>query len=355
MNTRIRMLAASAVAIVALLAAPATSAMATAPTVGYQGIDATIKSSGAVGLVFSGSDWHADYIMPPKDIPNGGATGYALSVKYASSLSEDGAYGTAKARIYDKGKPSLYWVKMYASVWLYPYDEGACEISLGDPDVAGTLVDFSPYTCAVSSVEHSDPWKITFDIEPVKAIPVTDKDSQAQLLNQACNQPDSEANCVYKPSSVEILEDKPQPFGDPVSNPTDDFLKTTVKSERKFSESNSIGVEYSNELKLWKIWTQTLTVSYEHTWTDTRTFSQAVEVDVRPGTQFWFTIAAQLNKITGDFLVRSNGQVYSISNATVIMPDATKSAVITGHSQPIASQGKNLGSQKGAGAQGGKG
>ena len=340
-------LAVALTAAVALPALPATAATgpaaaqttdtaAVAATQTYQGLNARINAKDGVGLVFEGSDWHADHVTAPSDIPNGGGTNFVLAQDQSHWSTEYGAYGTAKARIYDHGKPTDFWITMYASVYYYPYTKASCTIFRGDPDVTGKEIDFSPYTCAVTSIDHSDPWRVVFSVGHTAAEKVTDKDTQARLLNDACKGDDAVDNCFYTPTSVEYITDDPRPYGDPVANPYDSKMSMDVTSKHTVEASNSVGVKFTSELTLWKIWSNSLSISYQHTWTDSRTFSQSVDVDVPPHTEYWFTIAASLNRVTGDFLVRANGKVYRIENATVVLPDAQKSATIRGNKAPFA-------------------
>ncbi len=345
-KTRAALFVTSAITAFAMLTipvAPASAASLSGHVVtangvtGSQGIIATMSATGGVGLAFHDNSWTADYASPPSDIPNGGTTSFSVSQKYWSNDMESGAYGTAKAQLYMNGKPTAYWATMYASVYWYPYDKGTCTIYKGDPAYEGAEVGFSPFTCTTSSVNGSDPWKITFSIAPTPAIDVTDPESQKRLLTNACNADDGAQNCVYTPTSVEAFADDAKPFGESVINPGPGVVKQTVEAERKYSESNSIGIAYNSKLTVWEVWSQSLTINYKFTWTDTRTFKQSEEVEVEPHTESWFTISAAMSKITGDFLVRVDGKIYSMRNATVVMPDASKKAAIMWHTRPYTS------------------
>jgi len=328
----------------AATAAPTATSASTAPAAAtstvtqkatgspLQGIAGTINTNDGVGLVFSGGDWtHADNVTKPTNIPNGGGTTYSLSM---NNYYGDGAYGTVKAQIYDKGVLTPFWVTMYSSVYWYPYDKGSCTIYRGDPDLGGTALDFSPYQCSADAVTHSDPWQITFTVSKTPAISVTDKADQARLLAEACNGSDPKNNCFYIPRSVTTVLDGEKAYGNAVNNPTKDDVHSTVTAERKYTESDTIGVTYNNTLTLWEIWEMSVELNYEHTWTQTRDFKQSVDMDVKPGTMEYFTIAAALDHITGDFLVRVDGKVYSILNSEVTMPNNDKAAVITPHIVP---------------------
>ncbi|MCU1573303.1 MAG: hypothetical protein JWO93_1385 [Micrococcaceae bacterium] len=349
---KFRSLSLTAAALIAGLALPAAipanaaegpgkpAYAADGPTVGasqtYQGLNARINAKDGVGLVFEGSDWHADHVTAPSDIPNGGGTNFILGQDNSHWSTEYGAYGTAKARIYDQGKPTEFWIKMYASVYYYPYTKASCTIFRGDPDVTGKEIDFSPYSCSLSSIDHSDPWRVVFNVGHVAAEVVTDKDTQARLLNDACKGDNAEQNCFYTAKSVEYITDSPRPYGDPVANPYDSRLTMNVKSEHVVGTSTTVGVEFTSTLTLWKIWENSLKLSYQHTWTDSRSFSQSEDADVPPHTIYWFTIAAALDRVTGDFVVRANGKAYLIENATVVLPDAQKSASIVSHQAPYS-------------------
>lgn len=297
----------------------------------HQGLNARINAKDGVGLVFEGSDWHADHVTAPADIPNGGGTNFVLLQDNSHWSTEYGAYGTAKARIWDHGKPTEFWIKMYASVYYYPYTKASCTIFRGDPDVTGKQIDFSPYSCETTSIDHSDPWRVVFTVGHTAAQTITDKDTQSRLLNDACKGDDAENNCFYTPKSVEFITDTPKPYGNPVANPYDTRLTMEVKSEHVVETSDTVGVKFTSKLTLWKIWENSLSVNYDHTWTDSRSFSQSENADVPPHTEYWFTIAASLNRVTGDFLVRANGKVFRIENATVVLPDKDKSATIVPH------------------------
>lgn len=337
---KFRSLSLAAAALTAALALPAAlpaqaaegpAAVASQAAETYQGLNARINAKDGVGLVFEGSDWHADHVTAPSDIPNGGGTNFILAQDRSHWTPEYGAYGTAKARIWDHGKPTDFWIKMYASVYYYPYTKASCTIFRGDPDVTGKQIDFSPYSCSMTSIDHSDPWRVVFDVGHVAAEKITDKDTQARLLNDACKGDDAENNCFYTPKSVEFITDSPKPYGDPVANPYDEKMTMHVTSAHVTGTSNTVGVEFSTKLTLWKIWENSLKLSYEHTWTDSRSFSQTEDVEVPAHTEYWFTIAASLNRVTGDFIVRANGKTYLIENATVVLPDKDKSATIVGN------------------------
>ena len=298
----------------------------------YQGVDMSISATGTVGLEFVANDITADHDSLPTDIPNGGTTHLQM---WQDMTTWYGAYGTSTARIYDHGKPTGFWVKMYASVWYYPYDKGSCQIFQGDPAVTGTPVDFGPYTCGVTSVDHSDPWKIAFTVGATPATVVTDPSTQSALLQAACDGPTAAQDCFYIPTSVTFIQDKPQPYGNPVHNNTDEPVDMKVSTTHTVGTEDSIGVKYSSELTLWEIWSNSLSISYQHTWTDSRAFKQEEDMTVPAHTTGWFTISAVLDQITGDFIVRHNGQVFAIHGATVTMPDATQKAMITPHLTPI--------------------
>lgn len=302
----------------------------------FQGLNARINTKDGVGLVFEGSDWHADHVTAPQDIPNGGGTNFILGQDKSHWSTEYGAFGTAKAKIYDHGKPTDFWIKMYASVYYYPYTQATCTIFRGDPDVTGKEIGFSPYACSMTSISGSDPWRVVFNVGHIEAEPVTDKDTQARLLNDVCKGDTADQDCFYTPKSVEYISDDPKPYGAPVANPYDTHLSTKVESAHVVGTSNTVGVEFSTKLTLWKIWENSLKLSYEHTWTDSRSFSQSVEAEIPPHTLYWFTIAPALNRVTGDFLVRTGGKVFRIENAVVVLPDAEKDAVIVPHEAPYA-------------------
>jgi hypothetical protein len=287
-----------------------------------------------VGLQFVTNDITADHDSLPTDIKNGGTTHLQM---WQNADTWYGAYGTSTARIYDHGQPTDFWVKMYASVWYYPYDKGSCQIYQGDPAVTGKQIDFGPYTCGVTSVDHSDPWKIAFTIGRTPATVVTDKTSQSALLNAACTGPNATQDCFYIPTSVDPIQADPQPFGDPVNNKTDESVDMKVSKTHTVGTEDSMGIDYSTKVTLWDIWSNSLSVSYSHTWTDSREFTQEEDMKVPAFMTGWFTISPMLDQITGDFIVRHNGQVYAISGATVTMPDATQKAMITPHLQAIDS------------------
>jgi hypothetical protein len=300
----------------------------------YQGVDMSITATGSVGLQFVTNDITADHDSLPTNIENGGTTHLQM---WQNADTWYGAYGTSTARIYDHGKATDFWVKMYASVWYYPYDKGSCQIYQGDPAVTGKQVDFSPYTCGVTSVDHSDPWKIAFTIGRTPATVVSDPTTQSALLKEACDGPNAAQDCFYIPTSVTFIPADPQPYGDPVNNTTDETVDLKVSKTHTVGTEDSIGIDYTTKLTLWKVWSNSLSVSYDHTWTDTRDFTQAESMKVPAFMTGWFTISPVLDQITGDFIVRYNGNVYAISGATVTMPDATKNAIITPNLQAIDS------------------
>lgn len=304
----------------------------------YQGVDMSFHTGGAVGLVFVSNDIHADKSVMPDNIPNGGSSRLQMWQNHPSYYPWYGAYGTTTARIYDHGKPTDFWVKMYGSVYWYPYDKAACTIYKGDPAVTGTEVDFSPYACGVTSVDHSDPWQVSFTISPTPATVVTDPATQSALLQAACSGDDAKNDCFYIPTSVKFIQDEPRPYGDPVVNKTDEEVEMHIESKHIVGTEDTIGIEYSSKVTLWEIWSNSLSINYEHTWTDSREFSQSESMKVKPHTSAWFTIGAVLDQITGDFVVRHNGQVFAIHNATVTMPDAKQGAVITPHTAKAATR-----------------
>jgi hypothetical protein len=135
-------------------------------------------------------------------------------------------------------------------------------------------------------------------------IPPGEGQRQADTLKQLCNGNAGQVTCSFKPSKQEDALSGDHPVGQPVVNNGNNPASFSVAVADQQSESNSVNIAskaggkvsvFGNEVNV------EISAAYGHTWTDTHTFTQTINVPLPPHCKGWIHGVTPVYRVTGDF------------------------------------------------------
>lgn len=253
---------------------------------------------------------------------NNGPVNTEVHFSYQIESLQGGAY-----------KDSGYYLTASAKVPYTGKNEISCQIK---PNGSADGTDSSPYVCATSfaadTFGNEDPqphWSVTS--KPVNVIDA--KTATADQLNAArdlivavcgAGQPE----CTYESTSQRIYA-PPQSQWVPLGNGDvncDSHPDKTYEYDQGYtwSWSNSLGGKVQGKFQgLDKIFTLTVEVTYQHSWTASQSYSEKHVQKVPYGKVGFFYLQPGLLEIVGTFQISSRDSVQVIKNFTVNLPLAS--------------------------------
>ncbi len=149
---------------------------------------------------------------------------------------------------------------------------------------------------------------------PTITLGAADAAKIAAVLPNVCYD-GSIANCSFTAKS-EVKGFSPvRTVGTPVSNTTSTPTTYSISIADQVSQSDTVGglsVKLSGGglAKLASIINIEITANYSHTWVQTHTFTQTVNVPVAPGKTAWIEGSVPVWNVTGDFTIKLGNSTY---------------------------------------------
>lgn len=178
------------------------------------------------------------------------------------------------------------------------------------------------------------------DAQPVtRDVPASDAQKEADLLNRYCAD-GGPADCNFSANKEENTTLPGKPWGKAVANNTDQKVSTTLAVSHTVSNEDlveggfKIGAKLSEKINA-EVWAK-----YSHTWTNSTTYSQSVQIDVAPHREAWVEEAIPVIRFTGDFNVRIGNTTWKLHDIKLDTPDDTAAGqtVYTVKDKPLSSQ-----------------
>ncbi|MFR9730908.1 hypothetical protein ACL03H_16915 [Saccharopolyspora sp. MS10] len=140
------------------------------------------------------------------------------------------------------------------------------------------------------------------------AASAADEPTVRELMDKCDNGTDS---CVFHPEGQpeHYAEDR-HTVGDPVYNCTDGVQRFSVEWSDTTSQSNSVGLSMTTEAGFGKVFAVAYEQSYQHTWEESHTESQATYVDTEPNQVGTVERAARMQKVTGTYELHFEDKFY---------------------------------------------
>lgn len=282
-------------------------------------VSATIKVEN--GLHLHDGWFHATDRWSGTSLPDGnisGTSGIYLIKGFAPGF-------VVKWQIYDDAdKPTGYWVGAKFYTPAAGTNKWSCLVYHGDPGSEDEELDpFSQYSCLWSNTGGWNP-------KPVLTIAsgtvVTSKVKGKQLLQQYCNGSNAARNCRFTNFGYGTALSDSKLVGQVVKNDGEHDGtgegKTgyDVRWATETKWTNSIGVEWSNSVKLFEVWESTLTVKYEYSWEKSEKFDEVTHIEVAPEMVGWVEFAPRMQTTVGTWAVVGGGQRYLIPNVSLSSP-----------------------------------
>jgi hypothetical protein len=87
-----------------------------------------------------------------------------------------------------------------------------------------------------------------------------------------------------------------------------------------FSQTNTVGVTVEAQVKIAKALGANVSVTYQNSWTDTRTTEYTSVLNVPPGRYGWIAMTSQYIDVTGNFTLTAGNQTFKANRVTVAQP-----------------------------------
>lgn len=157
----------------------------------------------------------------------------------------------------------------------------------------------------------------------VISVPSGQGQKQADVLNSFCS--DGRATCSFVPRSFDATAwSLPQQASDSVRNYTTSTLTTTITVTNTQSTATSLKLSSTVKASIFKIVEVSVTAEGSQTWTSTYTFSQSINVPVKPGEEVFIESSAPVKAVTGDFFVTLGNSRWNLYDVTFDSPDADR-------------------------------
>jgi hypothetical protein len=156
----------------------------------------------------------------------------------------------------------------------------------------------------------------------VHDIPARQGEAQATVLKQLCGD-DSQASCTFAPTGETHVDSPQHQVGDALINNTDEEQETTINASDTVGSSDSVSVSLSAETTLFETVTVAIETSYNHTWTDSKTFSQSVDVHCPAHNRCVILATQPMLRDAGDFTVTLDNTTWHLRDVYFDTPDPT--------------------------------
>lgn len=152
----------------------------------------------------------------------------------------------------------------------------------------------------------------------------TDANKVASVLPAICYD-GSDASCSYKAKSEVSGFTPSHPVGASVANETEKSTTYSIAISDQVSQTDNVSVsaKFSGGqlAKLASIINVEITATYGHSWTNTHTFTQTLNVPVDPGYVSQVYASEPVWKVTGDFVITLGNSTYKLTDATFDTPN----------------------------------
>lgn len=151
---------------------------------------------------------------------------------------------------------------------------------------------------------------------------------QAETLRALCNA-SNKAECEFAPTKEAKIYAPSRIVGDPITNCQHKEAESTLEYSDRVGQSNSIGTELGLEAETDFIFGKakaTVTVTYDHEWTEEHEFKQDVKIIIEPGDMAWVAAISPIYRNTGDFILTLGNTTWKLQNIYFDTPDKRRSA-----------------------------
>lgn len=149
--------------------------------------------------------------------------------------------------------------------------------------------------------------------------------TQARIIEALCKD-GGKAKCDFTPESETKALSEPRSVAYAITNRGVNPIKRTVKLIDVVSQTDSLNItakaSFSN---LTKTINAEISTAYGHTWTNTKTFEEDIEVTTPPGYTTTFTARQPVFRVTGTFTVVVDDTTFTLTGVQFDSPD-TKAA-----------------------------
>ncbi len=217
-----------------------------------------------------------------------------------------------------------YYIDGYAFVPLSGANVVSCTIKLRHTrQDTGTS---SPYTCSVAwadSDPHSTDPQPHWNIGAKPTTEVTDPTQAVDLLNRYCKAGQQNPQCTYKAASQEVMvapKSAWQLYGQPYANCVDEKgAPYSLEVSRELSWEDSISGKVKAQFDIGVV-EATVEAAYSHKIGAKYAIKQVYRTTVPYGKTVGFYIQPGYLQITGDFLLATADNIYSIKGFTMDFP-----------------------------------
>jgi VCBS repeat-containing protein len=151
----------------------------------------------------------------------------------------------------------------------------------------------------------------------------------------------SQANCSFNAKSQVAGFSPVRTVGTPVSNTTSTPTTYSVAIADQVSQTDTVGLSVKLSggalAKLASIINIEITGTYQHSWTNTHTFTQTVNVPVGAGKTAWIEGSVPVWNVTGDFTIKIGNSTYQLNGATFSTPNPNEAGSYVIREKPITS------------------
>lgn len=145
--------------------------------------------------------------------------------------------------------------------------------------------------------------------------------TQARIIEALCKD-GGKASCDFKPESETRALSEPRNVASPIINRGVNPIKRTLKLIDVVSQTDSLNItakaSFSN---LTKTINAEISTAYGHTWTNTKTFEEDIEVTTPPGYTTTITARQPVFRVTGTFTVVVDDTTFTLTGVQFDSPD----------------------------------
>jgi hypothetical protein len=178
-----------------------------------------------------------------------------------------------------------------------------------------------PYQC---SVQGSEKIALLDPAGTVRNVSDGDKQAQADILRQLCNE-GSSAKCTFTPVRRIKTLTQSHIIGKPVNNCNEESDgETRITDEDKVEASNSVGVAIGAETKFEAFGLEvkaSIEFKYGHEWKTEHGFKQDVPLKIPPASVGWVAGTQPIVRDTGDFTLELGNTTWHLQDVSFESPD----------------------------------
>ncbi|WP_167097034.1 beta-propeller fold lactonase family protein [Mycobacterium sp. DL592] len=167
------------------------------------------------------------------------------------------------------------------------------------------------------------------------------QNSQAQQISQALNElcfNGSPATCNFDATKELLTHDKAKQVGNAVQNDTNeiDGFNTTVSRTITEQVQDTVQVSIGNKSGLiFEKVEASVTVTFQHQWSEAKTFSQSIDANIQPHYQITITAADPIYRDYGNFTLTMGNTTWHLNNIYFDSPRPNGHGVYVISEQPL--------------------